>query len=169
MPLTPFHLGPQLTFSVPFRKYIDPFVFLVAGLSNDIEPLVIAISRKFSMHLGYPMHGYLHTFTFGTVFALLVSLILFARKDLYLKLMDALHIQYTATLVKALLSGVLGFWLHLLFDMPLYEDLKPFAPFTDLNPLYNIFPFGVGYIIAILFLFPAFLFVLIAVISYTKD
>ncbi len=32
---------------------------------------------------------------------------------------------------------MLGAWMHILFDMPLYQDIKPFYPLTA-NPLYGI-------------------------------
>ena len=34
-------------------------------------------------------------------------------------------------------SGMLGAWMHILFDMPLYQDIKPIYPLSA-NPLFGI-------------------------------
>ena len=52
--------------------------------------------------------------------------------------MSILRLPYTPTYVRMALSGVLGAWLHVLFDAPLYSDMKPFYP-LQANPLYGSF------------------------------
>ncbi len=43
MPLTPFHLGPDLFFGLLFFSYVDFPTFLVANVIVDIEPILVSI------------------------------------------------------------------------------------------------------------------------------
>jgi membrane-bound metal-dependent hydrolase YbcI (DUF457 family) len=52
------------------------------------------------------------------------------------------------------LSGILGAWLHILFDAPLYQDIKPFYPLS-VNPFLDIVSMKAVYITSALFFLPA--------------
>jgi membrane-bound metal-dependent hydrolase YbcI (DUF457 family) len=43
--------------------------------------------------------------------------------------MRAIRLPYPGRLSTSVLSGVLGAWLHVLFDSFLYRDIRPFFPF----------------------------------------
>ena len=68
--------------------------------------------------------------------------------------MRALKLPYETTLKKCILSGILGGWLHILFDAPIYTDIRPFFPF-DANPLYGLVSPRAMYLLCTLLFVPA--------------
>lgn len=131
MPFTPFHLGPALCLGIPLRNYIHVPTFILANVILDIEPLIVMLLR-----LPYPLHGYLHTFVAAVGIGLVFGLIMFFLERSMHPLYKRLLLESQATLKKSqfLSAGVLGTILHVLFDAPLYYDIKPFYPLT-VNPL----------------------------------
>jgi hypothetical protein len=134
MPFTPFHLGPALCLGIPLRNYIHAPTFILANISLDIEPLIVML-----FGLPYPLHGYLHTFVaaIGVGLAFGFVMLLFERpmQPLYKKLL--LEPQIQPKKCQFLIAGVFGAALHVLFDAPLYYDIKPFYPLT-VNPLSSL-------------------------------
>ena len=133
MPFTPFHLGPALCLGIPLRKYIHAPTFILANVILDIEPLLVLL-----LGLRYPLHGYFHTFIaaigVGIAFGLVMFLLERPMHPLYRKLL--LEPEKTFKKSQFIIAGVLGTMLHVLFDAPLYWEIKPFYPLTA-NPLYG--------------------------------
>jgi len=132
MPFTPFHFGPHTCVALPLQRYIDVPIFVGANVAIDIEPLLVMMYG-----FDYPLHGYCHTFLFGSLVGLLLGLIAFPFRKPIGKAMSLLRLPYSTTLLRMAVSGVLGAWMHILFDMPPYQDIKPFYPLSA-NPLYGI-------------------------------
>jgi hypothetical protein len=132
MPFTPFHFGPHACVALPLQRYIDVPIFIGANVAIDIEPLLVMVYR-----FDYPLHGYCHTLLFGSLVGLMLGLIAFPFRKFIGKAMSLLRLPYSTTLLKMAVSGMLGAWMHILFDMPLYRDIKPFYPLSA-NPLYGI-------------------------------
>ena len=133
MPFTPFHLGPALCLGIPMRKYIHAPTFILASVLLDIEPLFVLV-----MGLNYPLHGYLHTFIAAIVMGVVFGFAMFFLERTMHPLYKALSLEQEATFEKThfMIAGVLGTMLHVLFDSPLYWDIRPFYPLTA-NPLYG--------------------------------
>lgn len=133
MPFTPFHLGPALCLGIPLRKYIHAPTFILANVVLDVEPLLVLV-----MGLNYPLHGYLHTFIaavgVGVTFGLAMFLLERTMHPLYSKLL--LEPETKLKKSQFIIAGVTGAMLHVLFDAPLYSDIKPFYPLTA-NPLFG--------------------------------
>lgn len=121
MPFTLFHLGPALALGYLLRKKLDFKTFILANISNDIEPPIVIF-----FNLKYPLHGFLHTLIGGMVLGTIISTALY--------LIDK-KLEKTKEYTKYLFSGVAGCEIHVLLDSPLYSDIKPLYP-LDLNPLY---------------------------------
>jgi membrane-bound metal-dependent hydrolase YbcI (DUF457 family) len=68
--------------------------------------------------------------------------------------MSLLRLPYAPTLKKMLLSGLFGVWLHVLFDAPLYLDIKPFYPLSS-NPFLGLVSIKVVYSTCALLIVPA--------------
>jgi hypothetical protein len=149
MPFTPFHFGVHATISLPLRKYIDIPTFILANIAVDIEPLLVILFR-----LNYPLHGFCHTFLIGAFIGIVLALIIFPFRKVIDKVVSSIKLEYKPALIKLILSGILGVWLHVLFDTPLYTDIKPFFPF-QFNPLYNLVPASTVYWICRLAFIPA--------------
>ena len=134
MPFTPFHLGPGLLFSIPFKKYLHAPTFIIANLVLDIEPLIVLISGA-----QYPLHGFFHTFIMatavGTAFGFLMLIAEKSMGPLFLRLQ--LEPETKPGRAQFVMAGIAGTWLHILFDSPLYSDIQPFFP-LNLNPFYGI-------------------------------
>lgn len=118
MPFTPFHLGPGLA-GFALRGIIYFPVFLAASVIMDLEPFFVIL-----FGLDYPLHGFFHTFVGGA----LVALVLAGAAILVLRNVPPKMI---------LLGALLGVWLHILLDAPLYAGIRPFWP-MEANPLYGI-------------------------------
>ena len=131
MPFTPFHFGPHTCVALPLQRYIDVPIFVGANVAIDIEPLLVMLWA-----FDYPLHGYCHTFLFGSLVGLLLGLIAFPFRKRIGKVMSQLRLPYSTNLLKMAISGILGAWMHIFFDMPLYQDIKPFYPLSA-NPLYD--------------------------------
>lgn len=149
MPFTPFHFGPHACIALPSQRYIDVPIFVGANIAIDIEPLLVMVYG-----FNYPLHGYCHTFLFGSMVGLLLGLIAFPFRKLIGKVMSLIHLPYSTNLLKMVVSGMLGAWLHILFDMPLYQDIEPFYPLSA-NPLYGIVSAKVVYGTCTLLFLPA--------------
>jgi len=133
MPFTPFHLGPALCLGVPFRSYVHAPTFILANVVLDFEPLLVL-----TLGLNYPLHGYLHTFLAAIVLGFAFGLGMFLIEGRMHPLYETLQLEPETPLKRSrfTIAGVAGTLLHVLFDSPLYSDIKPFYPLT-LNPLYG--------------------------------
>jgi len=110
----------------------------------DVEPLLVL-----TYDLDYPLHGYCHTLLIGGLLGLVWGIAAYPFRHLIGKVMRVLRLAYSATFRKMAVSGVLGAWLHVLFDAPLYRDIKPFYP-INANPLYGVLSPQVVYMICAL-------------------
>lgn len=133
MPFTPFHLGPALCLGIPLRKYIHAPTFILANVLLDIEPLLVLVTG-----LNYPLHGYLHTFVAAIGVGVAFGFVMFFLERTIHPLYKTLLLEPEAMFKKSqfIIAGVLGTMLHVLFDSPLYWDIKPFYPLT-VNPFYG--------------------------------
>ena len=123
MPFTPYHFGPSGFIALAFRKWIDVPVFVLANVVVDIEVLVIRI-----LGLGYPVHRYCHTLLIGAVVGVAWGLAAYPFRGVFKRLMDLIRIPYRTGLLKMLISGMLGVWLHVLIDGVYHYDVRLFWP-----------------------------------------
>jgi len=133
MPFTPFHIGPALFLGIPLRKHIHAPTFILANVILDVEPLLVLVSG-----VSYPLHGYLHTFIIGVGVGVVFALAMVTLERIGRPIYKTLMLEGEATFKKRhfLVAGVLGTTLHILFDSPLYFDIRPFYPLAA-NPLYG--------------------------------
>jgi membrane-bound metal-dependent hydrolase YbcI (DUF457 family) len=155
MPFTPFHFGLHATIGLPLKKYIDVPVFVLASVAVDLEPLAVLV-----FGLNYPLHGYCHTFLFGALVGLGWGLAAYSARGVLAWALHAIGLDYVPSLGRALLSGILGVWLHILFDSPIYADIRPFYP-SPSNPLYGLISDTTAYRIGAAAFVPALVIYLI--------
>ena len=132
MPFTPFHFGPSALIALPVNKYIDVPTFVLANVAVDLEPLVVM-----GLGLNYPLHGFCHTLLFGSVVGLLFGFFVYCIWDIFKWPMRFFQLSDKGGVLKMLISGVLGVWLHIVFDSVLYRDIRPLWP-SEFNPLLGI-------------------------------
>jgi membrane-bound metal-dependent hydrolase YbcI (DUF457 family) len=149
LPFTPFHIGPHTLVALPLEKYIDLPVFILANVVVDIEPLFVMMFNP-----DYPLHGYCHTFLIGGVIGALWGATAYLFRNHIGKFMASQRLPYSTSLVKMLFSGLLGVWLHVLFDAMLYSEMKPFYPFAG-NPFLGLISLPIVYAICAVCFIPA--------------
>jgi len=132
VPFTPYHFGPAALLALPAKKYIDIPTFVFANVAVDLEPLTVIL-----LPLNYPLHGFCHTLLIGTAVGLLWGLLAYFIKDIFKWPMQFFQLPCKTCISKMLLSGILGVWLHIIFDSTLYRDIRPLWP-SNANPLFRI-------------------------------
>jgi membrane-bound metal-dependent hydrolase YbcI (DUF457 family) len=135
--------------SLPLYRRLDIPIFLGANVAIDIEPLLVI-----TQSLNYPLHGYCHTLLIGGFVGLLFGMAAYPFRHLIGKVMTLIRLPYSPTFAKMALSGVLGAWLHVLFDAPIYTDIMPFYP-SQANPLYGCLSIDTVYSICAACFLPA--------------
>jgi len=163
MPFTPFHFGPHACVSLPFYRYLDVPIFIGVNVAIDVEPLLVM-----TFNLDYPLHGHCHTLLIGGLVGLLFATVAYPFHKLIGRAMRLLRLPYAPAFAKMALSGVLGAWLHVLFDAPLYSDIRPFYP-LQANPLFGILSSSTVYRICIACFVPALvLYIYVAFVAKRK-
>ena len=151
MPFTPYHFGAHACASLPFQRQLDVPVFIAANVVIDLEPLLVL-----GLHLDYPVHGYAHTLLFGGAIGLGFGALAYPFRAQLGALMKFLRLPYRPSWRRMALSGMLGAWLHVLFDAPLYGDIRPFYP-LQANPLYGVISSQIVHTLCALLFVPAVL------------
>jgi hypothetical protein len=132
MPATPYHFLPHSAIALAFNRFIDWPTFLLANIFIDIQPLLVLTGV-----MGGPLHGLTHTYLFGAFIGAMAGICSYPFLPIYTRLFNALRFPYVTNFQKMVLSGILGVWLHILTDSPIYRDITPFYPSTA-NPLYGL-------------------------------
>lgn len=133
MPFTPFHFGPGLALKGLMPGQFSFSMFTLANVVMDVEP----IYRMWRIET--PIHGFSHTLTGALLIAtgsVLLGRYLITRAWRVYEHFSAddgppFHITWT----QAWMGALLGTGSHLLLDAVMHEDMRPFAPLTDANPL----------------------------------
>lgn len=134
MPFTTYHLASGLLIGFFFKKRVDWLTLIVTTtILVDIEPILVFVS----LLRNYPVHGYLHTYLASILMGVISGFALYLARGLLSPLNRIFHLsERSHGLISYISGGVLGWFLHVLMDTPLYIDIKPFYPLT-VNPLYN--------------------------------
>jgi len=127
MPFTPYHFGPGLLIGLLFLSFIDFPTFLIASVIVDIEPFLVLF-----FNLNYPLHGFFHSFLGGFIIAFILTMIMTKIRELFTPIMSFFKIQQEISFKKIFLASLLGIYIHILLDSPLYTDIRPFFP-LDFN------------------------------------
>jgi membrane-bound metal-dependent hydrolase YbcI (DUF457 family) len=120
VPITPFHFGPGAAIHSAAPRHISFLSFCAANVLIDIEPLYYMLTGQ------APLHRFFHTYIGATLVALAtVLLFLVARR-----------VVTTNLSIRAVAVGAfLGTYSHIVLDSVMHADIRPFAPFSDTNPL----------------------------------
>lgn len=107
--------------------------FMLANVIIDVEPLLVL-----TLGVGYPLHGYLHTFLSAFFLGLLLGSTMFLLERPFRTLYKAFLLETGRDLKPKsfMLAGATGTMLHVLLDSPLYDDIRPLYPLAA-NPFYD--------------------------------
>jgi membrane-bound metal-dependent hydrolase YbcI (DUF457 family) len=104
--------------------------FCAANVLIDVEPLYYILTRQ------YPLHRFFHTYIGASIVAIsTVALFAVSRRGARaLRLPNSFGWQELG--IGAVATGVFaGALSHVLLDSVMHPDIRPFAPFSDSNPL----------------------------------
>jgi membrane-bound metal-dependent hydrolase YbcI (DUF457 family) len=133
MPFTPFHFGPGAALHALAPRKISFLAFCVANVLIDVEPLYFMLTSQ--DHL----HRFLHTYVGATLVvvgtpALFVCARWFAARACLPNWFGWRELG----LLPVVLGAAAGSYSHVFLDSIMHDDITPFAPFSDANPLLRI-------------------------------
>lgn len=134
MPFTPFHLGPGLLMKGAAPGRFSWTAFAAAQVLIDCETLYYIVQRQ------YPLHRELNTFVGATSAGLATAVILLGLRRLAPGPSGRLEsfpsvLRSEASTAGIIAGGLIGGASHPFLDGLMHGDIKPFAPWTDANPL----------------------------------
>jgi hypothetical protein len=134
MPATPFHLGPGLLIKAAAPRQFSMAAYSLAQVVIDVE------SGYYLLQGEYPVHRQAHTFLLGGLIGMLCGLIVSRIGGWWARPRDAVPEALAAEfrMPVAVVSGVFGGIFHSMLDGIMYADIRPFRPFTEANPLYEL-------------------------------
>ncbi len=159
MPYTPYHFGPSAFLGLVFKKYIDLPVFLFANIIVDIEVL-------YWQH--WPVHRAVHTLLTGAIAGILWGIAAYPLRNIFAKLMQAICLPYKTSLLKMIVSGILGIWLHIIIDAPYNWDVRLFWP-SRITPLHGLISKSNMQIVCIAFWIAAIIVYIVLAANYRKE
>jgi hypothetical protein len=128
----PFHFGPGIAIKSLMPRQFSLSIFAFSNLLMDVEPLY----RMWFIKI--PIHVYSHTLAgallIGVFSALAGRFVLFRLWQVYQHMTHASEL-FQISKRQAWSSATVGVTSHLLLDATMYQDIHPFAPFSDANPL----------------------------------
>jgi hypothetical protein len=111
-------------------EFLDFPTFLIANVIVDLEPFLVIL-----LGLDYPLHGFFHSFVGGTIVAVAFAVVMFKSSNIIGKVMKFFRLDQKVTWKSIIAASLLGVYVHILLDTPLYPDIRPFYP-LDLNPYF---------------------------------
>lgn len=142
MPFTPFHLGPGLFAKSAAPRHFSWAAFGAAQVVIDLETLY------FLRHRTYPVHRFLHTLPGAFAAGLFTAAaLLLAREALGKSLRGKFgrtdyRLASEGSTWGILAGALLGGLSHPLLDGLMHADVRPFAPFSQANPLLGLVSLG---------------------------
>lgn len=135
MPFTPLHMGAGISGKAVLQGNFSLMVFGWSQIVMDLQPLVVMLTHEGEMH------GVSHTFVGAAALGVISAV---TGKYLTEWTLNFLSFGRRPQVVirwwVAFLSALLGTFSHVLLDALIYSDMKPFFPFSYVNPLLS---FGV--------------------------
>jgi len=133
MPITPFHFGPGAVLHALAPRQVSFIAFCAANVVIDVEPLYYMITRQFHLH------RFFHTYIGATLIAVAtIALFIAARWVARRVWLPKLFEWRELALMPVVLGAAAGSYSHVLLDSIMHDDIRPFAPFSDANPLLRI-------------------------------
>jgi membrane-bound metal-dependent hydrolase YbcI (DUF457 family) len=135
MPVTPFHFGPGAAVHSLAPGHVSFLAFCASNALIDVEPLYYMLTG------GPPLHRFFHTYI-GASLVAINTILLFAmtrRLAPVLALPDIFQWQ-SLRLAPVTFGAFIGTYSHIVLDSVMHSDIRPFAPFTDANPLLHAMP-----------------------------
>jgi hypothetical protein len=141
VPITPFHGGIGLACKGPLARRFSFAIFTATQVAIDLESAFFLFSGQ------YPVHRFFHTFIGASLVCLAVALLARRPCEALLRAVARalgdgrpawLDLKPTIARSTALWSALAGMLGHVIPDAIMHADARPFAPFSDGNPLLGL-------------------------------
>ena len=133
MPITPFHFGPGAAIHAAAPRYVSLLAFCAANVLMDIEPLYYILTRQ------YPLHRFFHTYVGAAIVAISTAALFAVSRHAARALRLTNSFDWQDLGMRAVAIGAAaGTISHVLLDSVMHSDIRPFAPFSDSNPLLGV-------------------------------
>jgi membrane-bound metal-dependent hydrolase YbcI (DUF457 family) len=137
MPVTPFHFGVGLLGKGVAPRAVSLCAFVASQVVIDCESAYfLFVARE------EPVHRALHTFLVATPVGALVGLAVWAVARWIRWPSELAWYRTDCGLLPAIVGGLLGGLTHPLLDGIMHDDIRPFLPFSDANPLHQAMGLG---------------------------
>ena len=138
MPITPFHFGPGALLHAVAPRQVSFIAFCSANVLMDIEPLYFMIARQ------PPLHRFFHTALGAALVTLAVFLLFRGAHGLDRRILLPNPFDWQGlNRRQVVLGAAAGSYSHIVFDSIMHYDMRPLAPFSDMNPLLALVPLSV--------------------------
>jgi Domain of unknown function (DUF4184) len=146
MPFTPFHLIAITPLKAAIPRRFSWSVFALTNIVIDLEPI------SFFLITLNPAHRFFHTFLGATLVALFCAKWGVRICEITIDIWnEELRGKPEAKWFKsgnkissntAWISAIVGSWTHIILDSLMHDDIKPFSPFLDINPVLGLISIG---------------------------
>jgi membrane-bound metal-dependent hydrolase YbcI (DUF457 family) len=133
MPFTPLHFGYGALLHSAAPGRISFLAFCLANVVIDLEPLYYMVSGQ------YPIHRFFHTLPGALLAGAVVVAVhaLIRRPALAGRLPDWLGWK-SLSARNVIYGALLGAVTHVFLDAIMHDDLRPWAPLSEANPLLRL-------------------------------
>ena len=133
MPFTPFHFGPGAVIHAVVPRRVSFIAFVAANVLIDVEPAYYMLTGQDTLH------RFFHTYMGASVVAVAtVLLFLLARKAALSVTLPNLLRWRELNLDQVIAGAAAGAYSHIVLDSVMHADIRPWAPFSQANPLYRL-------------------------------
>ena len=133
MPFTPYHFGPGAALHAMAPRRVSFFAFCAANVITDLEPLYHLLRNEGRVH------GFFHTYLGATLTAAITVAAFAAARRLGARLPEfGLFREQELGVAAVAVGAAMGSWSHVLLDSIFHHDIRPFAPFSDADPLVHV-------------------------------
>jgi membrane-bound metal-dependent hydrolase YbcI (DUF457 family) len=137
VPVTPFHFGPGILLKALLPTQLSATAFMGAQIAIDLESAYyLFIARQ------WPVHRWAHTFLAASAIGILVGVTQWVVGAGLRKMRPSPLYLAEVAWWPCLVGGFLGGVTHPLFDGIMHDDIQPFRPFTEDNPLLGLVGLG---------------------------
>lgn len=143
MPITPYHLGPGAAMKAMAPRAFSFSVFTLTQVVIDLETLANVL-RKSEV-----LHQFLHTYAGATLVAAFGATLGRPLCERWLRFWNAtlgrertgvLRLETAIPWRAAAMGAVIGAYSHVVFDSMMHRDIRPWAPWSETNGLFEVIP-----------------------------
>jgi hypothetical protein len=136
MPVTPFHFGVGMVGKGLFPRRVSLTAFVVSQVAIDLEVAYFLLISP-----AWPFYRWAHTVLFGGAIGVAVGVVIHLAFRGWLAWRGArwqVPDLHEASLVPAIVGGLLGGLTHPVFDGIMHDGIAPLRPFSTANPFKDL-------------------------------